>query len=48
MSVEHSTIGSCPHCGTTLNHSDVLIEYETGLYVECPACGDPVRPTNST
>lgn len=40
--------GTCPLCGAELRLASVLIEYEsdgeTRRFVECPECGEPVRP----
>jgi endogenous inhibitor of DNA gyrase (YacG/DUF329 family) len=42
-------LGACPNCGTPVPRPWLLIEYErsdggTGVYAECPDCGDVVRP----
>lgn len=40
--------GRCPLCGAELRLVSVLIEYESDgelrQFVECPKCGEPVRP----
>lgn len=44
MSVEHASLGDCPFCGTRVPTANTLIEYEGGLYAECPDCTVPVNP----
>ncbi|MCU4750933.1 hypothetical protein ACLI4Z_09190 [Natrialbaceae archaeon A-arb3/5] len=48
MSTQHTPIGSCPRCGSTISPSSLLIEYETddgtAAFAECPDCRDVVAP----
>lgn len=44
MSVQRSPLGNCPFCGEEIPGGNVLIEYEDGLFAECPECGEPVQP----
>jgi hypothetical protein len=44
MSVEKSSLGVCPFCGEDVPHGNILIEYEDGLFAECPECEVPVQP----
>lgn len=39
-----SPLGDCPHCSETLRSRHLLIEYESGSWVECPGCFDVVSP----
>ncbi len=47
MSADQS-VDSCPHCGTRIPETQVLIEYETvdgrKRYSECPQCLEVVHP----
>lgn len=47
MPIEHSPLGVCPLCGEEVPERDVLIEYESGLFAECPGCEQPVHPEAS-
>jgi predicted RNA-binding Zn-ribbon protein involved in translation (DUF1610 family) len=49
MSRNRSILGRCPECGEEIPSGYALIEYEkddgtTGIWAECPACGEVVRP----
>ncbi len=40
-----TSLGDCPFCETQIPSGVVLIEYEDGVFAECPSCGDPVHPS---
>jgi len=49
MTRNSSLLGGCPECGEDISEGWLLIEYEkadgtTGIWAECPACEDVVRP----
>ncbi|WP_449271650.1 DUF7837 family putative zinc-binding protein [Halolamina pelagica] len=39
-----TSLGSCPVCGNDIPTDLLLIEYETGVFAECPQCREPVHP----
>lgn len=48
MATTTHTVGTCPACGASIVHTDVLIEYETdsgpAAYADCPDCRSVVDP----
>jgi predicted RNA-binding Zn-ribbon protein involved in translation (DUF1610 family) len=44
MPPDDGVLGRCPLCGTSISESWILIEYETGVWAECPECDDVVEP----
>jgi hypothetical protein len=44
------TLGTCPHCETSIPHRCLLIEYERdgdrAAYAACPDCDAVVQPTD--
>jgi hypothetical protein len=49
MSATQSSLGVCPHCGSTVLPSQILIEYRrgdgsVGIYAGCRSCDDVIRP----
>jgi len=44
MSTEKATLGVCPFCGEDMQSEHILIEYEDGVFAECPGCQEPVQP----
>ena len=49
MTQNASVLGRCPECGADISRAWLLIEYEktdgtTGIWAECPACGEVVSP----
>jgi len=43
MPTERS-LGKCPFCEAEIGAGMILIEYEDGIYAECPSCEEPVHP----
>lgn len=39
-----TALGTCPDCDAAVPETNVLIEYEHGVYAECPECETPVDP----
>lgn len=48
MVPQHSILGTCPNCHTSITVAAILIEYETAnerrVYAECPSCRDVIHP----
>ena len=48
MPVNRPTLGSCPHCDSSIPDHRLLIEYDTASgrsrYADCPNCRQVVHP----
>ncbi|WP_248895294.1 hypothetical protein [Haloplanus halobius] len=44
MTTTTDSLGCCPRCGESIPSAWTLIEYETGVFAECPACEAVVDP----
>ncbi|WP_437125173.1 DUF7837 family putative zinc-binding protein [Haloarcula limicola] len=49
MTRDTSILGLCPDCDEEITPAWLLVEYEqddgtTGIWAECPACEDVVKP----
>jgi uncharacterized Zn finger protein len=52
MTTDDRPLGTCPNCGHDVRRIDELISYRrsdntTGVFAECPSCGDVVSPDRS-
>lgn len=48
MSIDHSPLGVCSFCESTIRTRDIIIEYEKNgiqsAFAECPECNEVVDP----
>ena len=44
MNTQNPDLGECPHCSCEILSRHILIEYEGGVWAECPDCQEVVAP----